>query len=128
MPWGLEIPLDPFFGIIATAPPPAWGRCGSPVPRSFGGNMDNKELRPGTTLYLPVFNEGALFFAGDGHGVQGDGEVCITRWRPASPDISSHRAQGHGAVMAVRESATHLMSIGLDEISTMPPSRRCAKW
>ena len=47
MPWGLEIPLDPFFGIIATAPPPAWGRCGSPVPRSFGGNMDNKELRPG---------------------------------------------------------------------------------
>jgi acetamidase/formamidase len=46
MPWGTEIPLDPFFGIIATAPPPAWGRCGSPVPRSFGGNMDNKELRP----------------------------------------------------------------------------------
>src|SRR5258707_2834933 len=78
MPWGLEIPLDPFLGIIATAPPPAWGRCGSPVPRSFGGNMDNKELRPGTTLYLPIFNEGALFFAGDGHGVQGDGEVCIT--------------------------------------------------
>jgi acetamidase/formamidase len=53
---GSEIPLDPFFGIIATAPPPSWGRCGSPVPRAFGGNMDNKELR--TTLYLPVFNEG----------------------------------------------------------------------
>ena len=50
MPWGTEIPLDPFFGIIATAPPPAWGRCGSPVPRAFGGNMDNKELRAGTTL------------------------------------------------------------------------------
>ena len=50
---------------------------------SFGGNMDNKELRPGTTLYLPVFNEGALFFAGDGHGVQGDGEVCITALEPA---------------------------------------------
>ena len=44
----------------------------------FGGNMDNKELRAGSTLYLPVFNEGALFFAGDGHAVQGDGEVCIT--------------------------------------------------
>ena len=40
--------------------------------------MDNKELKPGTTLYLPIFNEGALFSAGDGHGVQGDGEVCIT--------------------------------------------------
>jgi acetamidase/formamidase len=60
MPWGTEIPLDPFFGIVATAPPPSWGRCGSPVPRAFGGNMDNKELRAGTTLYLPVFNEGAL--------------------------------------------------------------------
>ena len=78
MPWGTEIPIDPFFGIVATAPPPSWGRCGSPVPRAFGGNMDNKELRAGTTLYLPVFNEGALFFAGDGHAVQGDGEVCIT--------------------------------------------------
>jgi hypothetical protein len=74
MPWGSEIPLEPFFGIIATAPPPGWGRCGSPVPRAFGGNMDNKELRAGTTLYLPVFNEGALFFAGDGHAVQGDGD------------------------------------------------------
>lgn len=78
MPWGTEIPLDPFFGIIATAPPSAWGRCGSPVPRSFGGNMDNKELRPGTTLYLPVYSDGAVFYAGDGHGVQGDGEVCNT--------------------------------------------------
>jgi acetamidase/formamidase len=78
MPWGSEIPLEPFFGIIATASPPSWGRCGSPVPRAFGGNMDNKELRAGTMLYLPVFNEDALFFAGDGHAVQGDGEVCIT--------------------------------------------------
>jgi acetamidase/formamidase len=75
MPWGSEIPLEPFFGIIATAPPPGWGRCGSPVPRAFGGNMDNKELR--TTLYLPVFNEGAMFFAGDGHAVQGDGEPTL---------------------------------------------------
>src|SRR6202166_4872576 len=45
MPWGTEIPIDPFFGIIATAPPPRWGRCGSPVPRAFGGYIDNKELR-----------------------------------------------------------------------------------
>ncbi len=73
LPWGAELPLDPFFGIIATAPPPAWGRCSSSVPRAFGGNMDNKELKPGATLYLPVFNEGALFSVGDGHGVQGDG-------------------------------------------------------
>ena len=63
---------------LGTAPPPEWGPQTTNVPRAFGGNMDNKELRPGTTLYLPVFNEGALFYAGDGHGVQGDGEVCVT--------------------------------------------------
>jgi acetamidase/formamidase len=78
LPWGTRLPLDPFFGILAVAPPKAWGRVGSPEPRAFGGNMDNKDLRPGTTLYLPVFNEGALFSAGDGHGCQGHGEVCIT--------------------------------------------------
>lgn len=77
LPWGLQLPLDPFFGILATAPPPEWGRIGTAEPRAFGGNMDNKELRPGTTLYLPVFNEGALFAAGDGHARQGDGEVCV---------------------------------------------------
>jgi acetamidase/formamidase len=48
------------------------------VPRAHGGNLDNKELVPGATLYLPIFNEGALFSCGDGHGVQGDGEVCVT--------------------------------------------------
>jgi acetamidase/formamidase len=77
LPWGLELPLDPFFGIMAVAPPMEWGRIGTPEPRAMGGNMDNKELKPGTTLYLPVFHEGALFMAGDGHGRQGDGEVCI---------------------------------------------------
>ncbi|MEL6265160.1 MAG: acetamidase/formamidase family protein [Pseudomonadota bacterium] len=77
LPIGVDLPLDPFFGIMAVAPPKEWGRIGTPEPRAFGGNMDNKELKPGTTLYLPVFNEGALFSAGDGHGCQGDGEVCI---------------------------------------------------
>ena len=77
MPWGLELPLEPFFGIMAVAPPKEWGRIGTPEPRAMGGNMDNKELKPGTTLYLPVFHDGALFSAGDGHGRQGDGEVCI---------------------------------------------------
>ena len=47
-------------------------------PRRNGGNLDNKELVAGTTLYLPIFVEDALFSVGDGHGVQGDGEVCIT--------------------------------------------------
>ena len=78
LPWGTVLDLDPFFGIMAVAPPRAWGRIGSPEPRAHGGNIDNKDLRPGTTLYLPVFEEGALFSAGDGHGRQGHGEVCIT--------------------------------------------------
>jgi acetamidase/formamidase len=78
MPWGLELPLRPFFGVMGVAPPPGWGRITSVVPRAMGGNLDNRELIAGTTLYLPVFNEGALFSCGDGHGAQGDGEVCIT--------------------------------------------------
>ncbi len=78
LPWGLELPLSPFFGIMVTSPPPAWGAVASPPPRRNGGNMDNKELVAGTTLYLPIYVDGALFSVGDGHGVQGDGEVCVT--------------------------------------------------
>lgn len=79
MPWGHKIPLDrPFFGVMAAAPPAEWGRVNTLPPRRNGGNLDNKELVAGTTLYLPVFVEGANFSVGDGHGAQGDGEVCIT--------------------------------------------------
>ena len=63
---------------MAVAPPAAWGMISTPPPRRNGGNMDNKELVAGTTLYLPIHTDGALFSCGDGHGVQGDGEVCIT--------------------------------------------------
>ena len=78
LPWGLDLPLKPFFGVMGVAPPPAWGRITSLIPRAMGGNLDNKELVPGAKLYLPVFVPGALFSCGDGHGVQGDGEVCVT--------------------------------------------------
>jgi acetamidase/formamidase len=78
MPWGTEIPLSPFFGIMGVAPPPEWGQCSSVEPRAFGGNIDNKELGIGSTVFFPVFADGALFSAGDGHGVQGDGEVNLT--------------------------------------------------
>jgi acetamidase/formamidase len=116
MPWGTEIRLDPFFGIHAVAPPPAWGRCGSPVPRSFGGNMDNKELRPGATLYLPIYNEGALFYAGDGHAVQGDGEVCITALETGVTGTFRLTVRNDFPIdWPFAENATHLMSIGLDE-------------
>jgi len=76
--FGIDLPLDPFFGILAVAPPPHWGRVGAAEPRCFGGNMDNRELRAGTTVYFPVFEEGAKFSAGDGHAIQGDGEVCLS--------------------------------------------------
>ena len=78
MPWGLDLPLKPFFGVMGVSPPPGWGRISSLVPRAMGGNLDNKELGSGATLYLPVFVPGARFSCGDGHGVQGDGEVCVT--------------------------------------------------
>jgi acetamidase/formamidase len=78
LPWGLRIPLRPFFGVMGVAPPRAWGAISSIQPRAHGGNIDNKELVPGATLYLPVFNQGAGFSVGDGHAVQGDGEVCTT--------------------------------------------------
>jgi acetamidase/formamidase len=78
LPWGTELPLKPFFGVMGVAPPAAWGRLGTLQPRANGGNLDNKELVAGTTLYLPVWHAGALFSAGDGHAVQGDGEVCVT--------------------------------------------------
>jgi len=116
LPWGTELPLDPFFGVIGTAPPPAWGAVTTNIPRAFGGNMDNKELKPGTTLYLPVFAEGALFYAGDGHGVQGDGEVCITALETGLKGtfrLTVRKDLSYALPFA--ESATHLISIGIDE-------------
>jgi acetamidase/formamidase len=78
MPWGQTLALAPFFGNIGVAPPLAHGRLSSVQPRAFGGNMDNKELGTGTTIYFPVFRPGALFSVGDGHALQGDGEVCLS--------------------------------------------------
>jgi acetamidase/formamidase len=78
LPWGVDLPLRPFFGVMATAPPRAWGAVSTLPPRRNGGNLDNKELIAGTTLYLPVHVDGANFSVGDGHGAQGDGEVCVT--------------------------------------------------
>jgi acetamidase/formamidase len=72
---GIEIPLNPFMGIMAVSPPTSLGMVSSTPPGAWGGNMDLKFLGKGSTLYLPVFNNGAQFFTGDGHAVQGDGEV-----------------------------------------------------
>jgi acetamidase/formamidase len=77
LPWGLDIPLRPFFGVMAVAPPAGWGVVSTIQPRKNGGNMDNKELVAGTVLYLPIHIDGAMFSVGDGHGAQGDGEVNV---------------------------------------------------
>ena len=74
----IDIPLRPFFGSMGLAPPPSAGRIDSAPPWMHAGNMDNKELVAGTTLYIPVHAKGALFEVGDGHAGQGNGEVDIT--------------------------------------------------
>jgi acetamidase/formamidase len=75
---GIEVPLKPFFGSMGVAPPPTRGRVSSNPPDIHAGNLDNKELVAGTTLYIPVHVKGALFEVGDGHAAQGDGEVDQT--------------------------------------------------
>jgi acetamidase/formamidase len=78
LPWGVDVPLQPFFGIMGVAPPAHYGRVSSIEPREYGGNIDCKEFVPGTSLFLPVFVPGGHLSVGDGHAVQGDGEVCLT--------------------------------------------------
>ena len=75
---GIVVPLKPFFGSIGVAPAPSLGRVSSNPPGRHAGNLDNKELVAGTTLYIPVFVKGALLELGDGHAAQGDGEVDQT--------------------------------------------------
>jgi acetamidase/formamidase len=75
---GIEIPLRLFFGSMGVAPPESAGRWNSAPPWIMAGNIDNKDLVAGSTLYIPVHAPGALFEVGDGHAGQGDGEVDIT--------------------------------------------------
>jgi acetamidase/formamidase len=75
---GIVIPLKPFFGSMGVAPAAELGRVSSNPPGRHAGNLDNRELVAGSTLYIPVFAPGALFEVGDGHAAQGDGEVDQT--------------------------------------------------
>jgi acetamidase/formamidase len=89
LPWGTEIALDPFFGVIAVAPSPHWGRCPSPPPRVFGGNMDNRELRPGTTLNLPVLTRGRCSWRATGTASRAMARSASVRSRRRSPAASA---------------------------------------
>ncbi|WP_375264902.1 acetamidase/formamidase family protein [Planktotalea sp.] len=114
LPWGLELELSPFFGVMGVAPPPAWGRISTIEPRVHGGNLDNKELIAGTTLYLPVFAEGALFSCGDGHGAQGDGEVCVTAIETALRGRFRLTAlKDKGLSYPQAETKTHYITMGM---------------
>ena len=75
---GIVIPLNPFYGSIGVSPAAELGRVSSNPPGRHAGNLDNRELVAGSTLYIPVFVPGALFEIGDGHAAQGDGEVDQT--------------------------------------------------
>jgi len=116
MPWGLEFPTSPFFGVMGTAPPPAWGQQTSVIPRAFGGNIDCKDLVAGTTLHLPVFAKGGLFSVGDGHGAQGHGEVCLTAIETALTGrfrISLEKGANISGPWA--ETPTHVITLAFDE-------------
>jgi acetamidase/formamidase len=112
---GIEIPLRPFFGSMGVAPPPVLGRIGSGPPGVHTGNLDNKELTAGATLYVPVHVKNALLFIGDGHVAQGDGEV----------DGTALEASVRGKLQLVvrkdmklhwprAETKDHYMTMGLD--------------
>ncbi|HWC17535.1 MAG TPA: acetamidase/formamidase family protein [Terriglobales bacterium] len=113
---GIEIPLHPFFGSMGVAPPEAYGRISSAPPGIHGGNMDNKELVAGTTLYLPVHVRGALFEIGDGHAGQGNGEVDITALETSLTGTLQFFVRKDLKVKYPRaETSTHYISMGFDD-------------
>jgi acetamidase/formamidase len=121
LPWGTELALAPFFGVMGVAPPANYGAISTKEPREHGGNLDNKELGEGATLFLPVWVEGANFSAGDGHGVQGDGEVCINALEiclTGTFTLTLHKGGGARAPLLSyprAESATHHITMGMNE-------------
>jgi acetamidase/formamidase len=114
-PSGLRVPLRPFFGQLAVAPPKTFGPQNSKEPREFGGNIDCKELIAGSTIYLPVWNDGALFSTGDGHAAQGDGEVSGSAIETSLKGrFELHVRKDLAWQMPRAETATHLISFGMN--------------
>ena len=114
---GIDIPLHPFFGSMGVAPPPDFGRYDSTPPTISGGNMDNKELVAGTTLYLPVHAKGALFEVGDGHAGQGNGEVTVTALETSlrgTFEFVLHKNMKAGTYPRA-ETPTHFIAMGFDD-------------
>jgi len=115
MPSGMKVPLAPFFGQLAVAPPKAFGKQNSKEPREFGGNLDCKDLTAGSTIYLPVWNDGALFSTGDGHAAQGHGEVDGTAIETSLTGTFEFTVRTDLDWKLPRaETPTHLIAFGLD--------------
>ena len=113
---GIEIPLHPFFGSMGVAPPPDLGRINSAPPWIHAGNMDNKELVAGTTLYIPVHARGALFSVGDAHAGQGNGEVSLAALETIlSGTFRLTVRKGPRLLWPRAETPTHWMTMGFDE-------------
>jgi acetamidase/formamidase len=117
LPGGIELPLAPFLGIMGVAPPPDLIIVSSGPPGRWGGNLDLRVLGVGSTLYLPVFNEGALFYTGDSHGVQGDGEVdggALEQSLTATLQFILHKGAGQSMRAPRAEDAANYYVMGLD--------------
>ena len=113
----IEVPLAPFLGIMAVAPSRDMLMVSSRPPSRWGGNMDLNKLGPGSTLYLPVFNEGAQFFTGDPHAVQGDGEVngtAIEASLTATLQFVLHKGTGRTMKWPRAEDAENYYVMGMD--------------
>jgi acetamidase/formamidase len=113
---GTVVRLKPFFGTMAVAPPPIMGRISTMPPGIYGGNMDNKELIAGTILYLPIHVKGALFSVGDGHAVQGDGEVCVSALETALKGTFQFFVHKNKRIRWPRaETPGHFITMGLNQ-------------
>jgi acetamidase/formamidase len=110
----IEIPLRPFFGSMGVAPPETAGRVSSAPPGIHAGNLDNKDLVAGTTLFIPVHAPGALFEVGDGHAGQGNGEVDITALETSLVGTFQFVVRKDLHLKAPRgETPTHYIAMGL---------------
>jgi acetamidase/formamidase len=113
---GIEVPMKPFFGIMATGPARSIGRISSVPPGCYGGNIDLNELTAGSTLYLPVHVPGALFMVGDGHAAQGDGEVDLTAIETSmTGTFRFELLKGKTLAWPRAETKTHWITMGLHE-------------
>jgi acetamidase/formamidase len=113
---GIVIPLRPFLGTMGISPKPGESRPPA-VPDYFAGNMDNKELAAGTTLFIPVNVPGALFMAADAHAVQADGEVCITGVETAleEAELEFIVRKDMKLNLPMAETPTHWITMGFHE-------------